>query len=119
MAILGLHHAHVCCPLGGEAEARRFYSGKLGLPELPRPADLGPGLWFGLPGGAEVHISAETDVGFHKRRHFALKVDDVDAMRRALEAQGVPSEDAVAIPGVRRCYVNDPFGNKIELHQIG
>jgi catechol 2,3-dioxygenase-like lactoylglutathione lyase family enzyme len=99
MAILGLHHAHVCCPLGGEAEARRFYTGKLGLPELPRPADLGPGLWFGLPGGAEVHISAETDVGFHKRRHFALKVDDVGAMRRALEAQGCrPRTPLLAAP---------------------
>jgi catechol 2,3-dioxygenase-like lactoylglutathione lyase family enzyme len=119
MGVLGLHHAHVCCPLGGEAQARRFYTGQLGLRELPRPANLGPGLWFGVPDGSEVHVSAETDVGLHPRRHFALRVDDVASLRRSLEAQGVPSEDAVEIPGVQRCYVHDPFGNKIELHQIG
>jgi hypothetical protein len=39
-------------------------------------------------------------------------------MRRALAREGVRSEDAVEIPNVRRCYVFDPFGNKIELHEI-
>jgi catechol 2,3-dioxygenase-like lactoylglutathione lyase family enzyme len=119
MPVLGLHHAHVCCPPDGEAQARRFYVDQLGLRELQRPASLGIGWWFGIPDGAEVHVSAETDVGVHPRRHFALRVDDVDAMRSALEAQGVRSRDAVAIPGVRRCYVFDPFENMVELHQIG
>jgi len=27
-------------------------------------------------------------------------------------------EEATPIPGWRRCYVFDPFGNKIELDQI-
>jgi catechol 2,3-dioxygenase-like lactoylglutathione lyase family enzyme len=119
MPVLGLHHAHVCCPPGGEAQARHFYAGLLGLRELPRPANLGEGWWFGMPDGNQVHVSAETDVGLHPRRHFAIRVDDVDGMRRALEAEGVRSKDAVEIPGVRRCYVYDPFGNMVELHQIG
>jgi len=38
-------------------------------------------------------------------------------MRRELEAQGVRSEDASLITGWTRCYVFDPFGNKIELDQ--
>ena len=118
MAVLGLHHAHICCPPGGEAQARTFYVDQLGLNELPRPAHLGVGWWYALPDGGQVHLSTETDVGAHPRRHFALRVDDVAGMRRALEAQGVRSEDAVEIPNVSRCYVFDPFGNKIELHEI-
>jgi catechol 2,3-dioxygenase-like lactoylglutathione lyase family enzyme len=118
MPVLGLHHAHVCCPPGGEAEARRFYVDQLGLKELPRPAHLGAGWWYGVPDGGQVHVSVEADVGIHPRRHFALRVDDVAGMRRALAREGVRSEDAVEIPNVRRCYVFDPFGNKIELHEI-
>jgi hypothetical protein len=38
-------------------------------------------------------------------------------MRAALEAEGVRSEDATEITGWTRCYVFDPFGNKIELDQ--
>ncbi len=39
-------------------------------------------------------------------------------MRRELEAQGVRSEEADEITGWIRCYVFDPFGNKIELDQL-
>jgi len=120
MPVLGLHHAQVFCPPGGEARARRFYIEQLGLRELPKPASLPKGgCWFEAPGGGQVHLSTETDLHLHPRRHFALRVDDLARMRRELEAQGVRSEDAVEISGWRRCYVFDPFGNKIELDQIG
>jgi hypothetical protein len=39
-------------------------------------------------------------------------------MRRDLESRGVRSEEAPEITGWTRCYVFDPFGNKIELDQI-
>lgn len=119
MPVLGLHHAQVFCPPGGEAQARRFYVGLLGLRELPKPASLreNGGCWFEAPGGGQVHLSTETDLHLHPRRHFALRVDDVTRMRREFEAQGVPSEDASLITGWTRCYVFDPFGNKIELDQ--
>jgi catechol 2,3-dioxygenase-like lactoylglutathione lyase family enzyme len=120
MAVLGLHHAHVLCPPGGEAQARRFYVQQLGLRERPKPDSLRDqgGCWFAAPDGGEVHITPERDLGLHPRRHFALRVDDVATMRTALEGEGVRSEDAIEIPGVRRCYVFDPFGNKVELHEI-
>ena len=119
MPVLGLHHTQVFCPPGGEARARRFYGGLLGLRELPKPASLreNGGCWFEAPGGGQVHLSTETDLHLHPRRHFALRVDDVTRMRRELEAQGVRSEDASTITGWTRCYVFDPFGNKIELDQ--
>ena len=119
MPVLGLHHAQVFYPAGEEARARRFYAGQLGLREIPRPESLReqPGLWFEVPGGAHIHLAVEPDLALHPRRHFALRVDDVARMRRDLEAGGVRSEDATPITGWTRCYVFDPFGNKIELDQ--
>jgi catechol 2,3-dioxygenase-like lactoylglutathione lyase family enzyme len=120
MPVLGLHHAQVFYPAGEEGRARRFYVEQLGLREIPRPVSLAgqPGLWFEVPGGTHVHLAVEGDLALHPRRHIALRVDDVARMRRALEAQGVRSEDATEITGWTRCYVFDPFGNKIELDEI-
>ena len=33
----------------------------------------------------------------------------------ALAAQGIETIEAEDIPGVRRCHIFDPFGNRIEL----
>jgi predicted enzyme related to lactoylglutathione lyase len=44
-------------------------------------------------------------------RHFGLVVDDKEATRRALEAEGVE-----VIPG-RRLDFLDPFGNRVEIVQ--
>jgi catechol 2,3-dioxygenase-like lactoylglutathione lyase family enzyme len=119
MPVLGLHHAQVFYPAGEEARARRFYVEQLGLREIPRPESLRgqPGIWFEVPGGSHVHLADEPVLALHPRRHFALRVDDVRRMRSALERAGVRSEDATEITGWQRCYVFDPFGNKIELDQ--
>jgi catechol 2,3-dioxygenase-like lactoylglutathione lyase family enzyme len=46
--ITGLDHVQVAAPPGCEAEARAFYGGLLGLPELEKPAALAGrgGAWF-------------------------------------------------------------------------
>jgi catechol 2,3-dioxygenase-like lactoylglutathione lyase family enzyme len=116
---ISLHHAQVFYPPGQDEEARAFYSTALGLPEVERPATLSAreGLWF-QAGAGQVHLSAQDDLALHGRRHFALKVDDLDAMRTRLQSHGARFEEATPIPGWRRCYVFDPFGNKIELDEI-
>ena len=40
MQIIGLDHVQVAAPVGAEDDARRFYGGLLGLPELDKPAAL-------------------------------------------------------------------------------
>src|SRR3954454_24839233 len=40
MAIVGLDHVQVAAPPGCEGDARRFYSGLLGLAELEKPPEL-------------------------------------------------------------------------------
>jgi catechol 2,3-dioxygenase-like lactoylglutathione lyase family enzyme len=116
---ISLHHAQVFYPPGAEAKARAFYGTALGLAELERPASLSDreGIWYAA-GDGQVHLSAQTDLALHKRRHFALRVDDLDAIRMQLTSHGARFEEADPIPGWRRCYVFDPFGNKIELDEI-
>jgi catechol 2,3-dioxygenase-like lactoylglutathione lyase family enzyme len=65
-----------------------------------------------------VHLSADRELGLHPRRHFALRVDDLDSIVAKLRGAGASFEDADPIPGWRRTYVMDPFGNKIELDEI-
>ena len=116
---ISLHHAQVFYPPGEEANARAFYTEGLGLPEIQRPEALADraGLWFAA-GDGQVHLSAQRDLALHGRRHFALRVDDLDALRVRLGARGATFEEADPIPGWQRCYVFDPFGNKIELDEI-
>ena len=116
---ISLHHAQVFYPPGEEPKARSFYGNALGLAEIERPRSLRArdGLWFEA-GTGQVHLSAQQDLALHGRRHFALKVDDLDQIRGRLSSFGARFEEATPIPGWRRCYVFDPFGNKIELDEI-
>jgi catechol 2,3-dioxygenase-like lactoylglutathione lyase family enzyme len=114
-----LHHAQVFYPPGEEAAARRFYGEGLGLEEIARPGTLRDraGIWFGA-GSGHVHLSADESLGLHPRRHFALRVDDLNAITQHLRTVGARFEKADPIPGWKRIYVFDPFGNKIELDEI-
>ena len=116
---ISLHHAQVFYPPGEEAQARDFYGKALDLEEISRPETLSDrsGIWYSAPPG-HVHLSADIDLGLHPRRHFALRVDDLEELRDRLAQRGATFEEATPIPGWSRCYVFDPFGNKIELDEI-
>src|SRR5213593_1524119 len=79
---ISLHHAQVFYPPGEEAKARAFYENALGLAEIERPESLSDrhGIWYAA-GDGQVHLSAQSDLALHKRRHFALRIDDLDAMQ--------------------------------------
>jgi len=115
--ISGLHHVQVSITPGGEPAARRFYSQLLGLAEIEKPASLGDrgGVWFAC-GEQQLHCGVEPAVG-RSRRHPALLTDDLDSLRARLTASAVPIVDDRQIPGYRRFYAEDPFGNRIELLQ--
>ena len=118
--VRSLHHVQVFYPAGEEARARRFYGENLGLREIPRPASLADraGIWYEL-GDAHIHLSADDDLALHPRRHFGVRVDDLDGAIGLLRQAGASFEETTPIPGWRRVYVFDPFGNKIELDEIG
>jgi catechol 2,3-dioxygenase-like lactoylglutathione lyase family enzyme len=115
--IHGLDHAAIVVPTERLEEARRFYSGLLGLQEASRPdADLGrPGIWYRL-GDTELHIQCRDGAAPDRADHHpALVVDDVAALEAHLRANGIEVAEAPALLGRDRFFCRDPFGNRIEF----
>ena len=107
-------------PKGSEEIARSFYGGLLGLAEIPKPEALRGrgGVWFDA-GGLDIHISVEENrSGSDSYRHFGLACADVEGARARLAAEGLTTEDGRPAPW-RRFFVSDPFGNRIEIHELG
>ena len=107
-------------PKGAEDLARKFYSGLLGLPEIPKPEMLRSrgGVWFEA-GGLDIHVSVEEGkADSDLQRHFGLESSDVDVLRARLKAAGVVTEDGRPAPW-KRFFVRDPFGNRLEIHEAG
>lgn len=116
MQIVGLDHVQFCVPVGAEEEADRFYVGLLGFEPEEKPPVLAArgGRWY-RSGSVRFHLGADTDFRPAKRSHPAFVVDDLDELVAALGAHGIGVEWDENIPGVGRCYVLDPFGNRLEL----
>jgi len=114
--ITAIDHVQLAMPRGGEESATAFYQGVLGLERRPKPEVLAVrgGCWFSN-GSVEVHLGVEADFRPAAKAHPALVVDDLDALVAELASNGHQVRFDDAIPGVRRCYVDDPFGNRIEL----
>lgn len=111
-----LHHVQIAAPPNREAEARSFYVGVLGMEEIPKPATLAGrgGIWLRLAGG-ELHLGVEPEFRPARKAHPAFEVDDLDELRQRLHDHGLPTQDDVLLPGRRRFYVQDPFGNRLEF----
>jgi catechol 2,3-dioxygenase-like lactoylglutathione lyase family enzyme len=110
--ITGLDHVQIAAPPGSEDAAREFYGDALGLAEIPKPAPLlaSGGVWFAC-GPQELHIGIEEPFAPARKAHPGLVSDDLDALAGRLG--DVQWDDRLA--GVRRFYVNDPFGNRLEI----
>ncbi len=105
-------------PEGGEDRARAFYGGLLGMSEVPKPPNLARrgGCWF-ESGEVHIHLGVEADFRPARKAHPALLVDDLGALRRRLSEDGVECRDDEPLDGFVRTYVDDPFGNRLELMQ--
>ncbi|MBI1885375.1 MAG: VOC family protein [Chloroflexi bacterium] len=119
--IVGLHHVQMNVPAERAEEARRFYGGVLGLEEMPRPYSLPAagrqGVWYRC-GEGEFHVFFAPSGDYRNdstSRHPAFLVADLEALRGRLEGAGVAVEEAVPIPGRRRFFCRDPFGNRLEF----
>ncbi len=116
--IVRLDHVQLAMPRGREAEAEAFYAGLLGLMRRPKPQPMAArgGCWFESESGTvAVHHGVEVDFRPARKAHPALVVRDLAALEASLGAAGVevrPNPDAG--PG-NGAYVDDPFGNRIEL----
>jgi catechol 2,3-dioxygenase-like lactoylglutathione lyase family enzyme len=114
--IVGIDHVQLAMPRGREDEARAFYRDLLGMEEIPKPANLAArgGVWFAA-GSHQIHLGVEEGFLPAKKAHPALRVVTLDAFRNRLAEGGYAPHDDEPLPGYRRFYVSDPFGNRLEF----
>lgn len=131
MEIESIHH--VALPVTDLERAARFYSGVLGLEELPRPPFSFPGKWY-RAGSQQVHLIVHPRSTFRDGKpldsrdiHFALRVP---SYRRALEylrslgyREDVDGADPMkmqvtpdSVAGFPQIQICDPDRNVIEIN---
>ncbi len=120
MTVLGLDHVQLAMPPGGEQEARVFYGQLLGLSELTKPSELASrgGAWFQC-GELQLHLGVEKQFLPAKKAHPALRVTELSALSGVLIAGGWQVTQDTSVPSIRRAFTEDPFGNRIELVEVG
>jgi catechol 2,3-dioxygenase-like lactoylglutathione lyase family enzyme len=113
---IAIDHVQLAMPRGGEELARGFYRDVLGLIEVDKPAELAKrgGCWFSS-GDVQIHLGVEEDFRPAKKAHPALRCRDYERLVARLRARHVDVKEDDNVPGVRRCHISDPFGNRIEL----
>ncbi|WP_457581982.1 VOC family protein [Ensifer canadensis] len=116
--IVALDHVQLAMPAGMEDAARGFYEGLLGLTEVQKPLNLAGrgGCWFERA-EARIHLGIDPAFSPARKAHPAFLVDDLSRLALRLEAAGVSITRDAPLAGYARCYVSDPFGNRIELMQ--
>lgn len=116
MQVRHLDHVQLAMPAGHEAEARAFYERLLGIPEVTKPPHLAArgGCWFEA-GPLKVHLGADAHFVPARKAHPAFIVDDLRALVAHLEQAGARVSEGEPLQGFDRVYVDDPFGNRIEL----
>jgi catechol 2,3-dioxygenase-like lactoylglutathione lyase family enzyme len=116
MRLTRIDHVQLAMPAGEEASARAFYTELLGIPETPKPPHLAVrgGCWF-EDDELKIHLGVEADFRPARKAHPALIVSGLRALVTRLEGAGVKVRDDEPLEGYDRVYVDDPFGNRIEL----
>jgi catechol 2,3-dioxygenase-like lactoylglutathione lyase family enzyme len=114
--IVALDHVQLAMPPGREDDAQAFYEGVLGLPRVTKPEPLARrgGCWFAR-GVVNIHLGSEAGFVPARKAHPAFVVADLDALADAVAAAGHAVRWNDELPGMRRFYTDDPFGNRIEL----
>ena len=85
---------------------------------VPRSIEHMRLVWFSAgPDNMEMHFFPGVPDPKHAR-HLCLEMEDLGAVRRALEARGYTPYDDAAIPNRPRFFCRDPFGNLIEFTVI-
>ncbi len=113
MRLVALDHVQLAMPAGRESEGRAFYGTLLGLTEVPKPTELAKrgGVWFERD-GLKVHLGVDPEFRAARKAHPAFIVDDLPALRARLAEAGYRTVDGEQ---AGNAYVDDPFGNRIEL----
>lgn len=134
--VVELHHHGIRIGTTPEEveSARQFYTDVLGLhtdshrPNIPTI----PGFWMYIGQGentTQIHLMGATGKSPMARNekedptlpHVALAVENIQEAREELERRGIWhwGIKGLVAPNSEQVFVQDPFGNVIELHQVG
>jgi len=116
--ITGIDHVQLAMPAGQEERAREFYVGALSLAEVRKPDHLAArgGAWFESP-GVKIHLGVDPDFRPARKAHPGLLVTDLRGLTDALRRAGYEVQEGEPLAGYLHAYVDDPFGNRLELMQ--
>lgn len=114
--IMGVHHIMVT--VDDIEVAKQFYETVLGLEETECPVKDGKRVWYKL-GNQELHVnlSEHCKAGFG---HFAVSIEpgkyhEYYEQVKNSRYEKVTQSHLYEADGLHRFYVDDPFGNTIEI----
>jgi len=117
-AIRFTHLDHCSVIITNVARSREFYANVMRLKEIPKPKTFDfVALWFELDDGQTLHLLQKPQPDTPSPRHFALRVNDVNAAREYFRGLNVEMQETGPIPHCDRFFVRDPDGNRIEVIQ--
>ena len=116
MLLDAIDHVQLAMPPGGEELATWFYSEVLGVPRVPKPPHLAVrgGCWFER-GALRIHLGVQEDFVPATKAHPAFTVVDLDRMEAVIASHGLTARREEDPLGPDVLYLDDPFGNRIEL----
>ncbi|MET3683185.1 catechol 2,3-dioxygenase-like lactoylglutathione lyase family enzyme [Alkalibacillus flavidus] len=111
-----IDHVQLAAPRQSEAEARQFFAGVLGFDEIEKPDALkaNGGVWFAF-GDQQLHVGVEESFYPAEKAHPAFEITGLDAFKQHLDDNLVTYTEDQKLPGAKRIYVHDPFGNRLEV----
>ncbi|MBP1967932.1 catechol 2,3-dioxygenase-like lactoylglutathione lyase family enzyme [Virgibacillus natechei] len=111
-----IDHVQLAAPEGSENIARKFFTDILGFEEVEKPKTLKKrgGVWFSF-GVNQLHIGIEEPFSPAKKAHPAFEVENIEELKNHLANNEIKYVLDNNLPGANRIYVDDPFGNRIEL----
>ena len=116
---MDIHHVQLAMPARQGAIAETFYTGILGMTKVPKPATLAGrgGVWF-ESGNVRVHLGVEEPFIPARKAHPPFVVASLDSAVAHFKAKGLQLKPGADLPGIRRVFVDDPFGNRIEIMEM-
>lgn len=115
--------AHVCFTVKDLDASIEFYQDKLGFThafDFINDQGVRHGVYLHIGGRSfiEMFQGSYQEPAQGSFRHFCLEVDDIEATAAELRARGVEvTEIKLGKDNSYQCWLADPDGNRIELHQ--
>lgn len=115
---IGIDHVQITVPRALETDCLAFYRGLFGTAEIEKPLELkaSGGAWFQFA-NLQLHIGVDAEASAASKPHVCFLVRDVERTKAELEGMGIPVQKFAPVENLRRFFIRDPAGNRIEIGQ--